>query len=114
MTMQVIWFIIVHLLNLTTTFRSCLDNHGLKVNCLYRSFAICSQGNYRWPYFNNAAKINLEILYINWERQCANGELLQVRQRSVGNIEKRNVIKMTICVQTVNGVIRIKNSSSSK
>ena len=70
--------------------------------------------NYRWPYFHNPAKIILETLCINWERQCDNGELLQVRQRSVGNIEKRNEILMTICVQTINGVIRIKNSTSLK
>ena len=38
-----------------------------------------------------------------------NGELLQVQQRSVCNIKKRNVIEMTICVHTINAVIRIKN-----
>ena len=50
-------------------------------------------------------KMISETLCINWERQCGNGELLQVRQRSV------NVIEMTICVYTINGVIRIKNST---
>ena len=64
--------------------------------------------------FHNAAKIISETLCMNWERQCANGGLLQMRQRSVGNIEKRNVIDMTICVQIINGVIPIKNSTSLK
>ena len=43
---------------------------------------------------------------------CTNWELLQLRQRYVGNIEKRNVIETTSCVQTSKGVIWIKNSTS--
>ena len=33
----------------------------------------------------------------NWERQCANGELLEVQQRSVCHIKKHNVTEMTLC-----------------
>ena len=52
--------------------------------------------------FYNVVKIISEIVYNNCERQCANGELLQVRQRSVCDIKKRNVIEMTICVHIIN------------
>ena len=63
--------------------------------------------NYTWSYFHNAPKIISETLCIKWERQCADGELLQVQQHSVCNIKKHNVIEMTLCVHTLNGVIRI-------
>ena len=39
------------------------------------------------------------------------GELLQVRQRSISDFKKRNIIEVTICVHTINGVIRINNST---
>ena len=55
--------------------------------------------------------IILETLRKSWERQCTNGELLQVRQRSICDIKKRSVIEITNCVHTINGVIRIKNST---
>ena len=64
--------------------------------------------------FSQRSKIILETLCINWERHCANGELLQLQQRSVGNIKKRNMIEMRICVQTINDIIRINNSGSLK
>ena len=47
----------------------------------------------------------------NYFKQCANRELLQVHQRFVCDIKKRKVIQMTICVHTINGLIRIKNST---
>ena len=54
--------------------------------------------------YYNAVKITSETFCKNWKRQCANGELLQVRKRSVGDMT-------TICVHTVNSIIRIKNSA---
>ena len=58
------------------------------------------------------------VVFGNQSRNCINiisieikRELLQVRQRSVCNIKNCNVIEMTICVDTINGVIRIKNST---
>ena len=39
---------------------------------------------------------------------------VQVRERSVGNTEKRDLIDMTICVQTIDGVILTKTSTSLK
>ena len=65
----------------------------------------------RWPYFHNPVKITSETLCRNWKRQCANGESLQVRQRSICDIKKSNVIEITICVHTINGIIRTKNST---
>ena len=53
-------------------------------------------------------QIILEMFCVNWERQTANGKLLQLRQRSVGNIEKRDMTEMTICVQIINCASRIK------
>ena len=60
----------------------------------------------------------IDVVFGNQSRNCINiisteinRELLQVRQRSVCNIKNCNVIEMTICVCTINGVIRIKNST---
>ena len=66
------------------------------------------KGNYRWPYFHNAIKIISETLCVNWERQFAKSEVLDVLRRSVCDITKCNVIEITICFNTVNSVIRIK------
>ena len=54
-------------------------------------------------YFRNSL-YKLEKAMCKLGKACANWELLQVRQSSVGNIKKRKVIEMTICVQTINGV----------
>ena len=45
---------------------------------------------------------------INWERQCAERELLDAVRRAVYSIPKCNVIEMTVRFHTVNGVTKIK------
>ena len=50
----------------------------------------------------------METLRINWERQCAERELLDALRRTLCGIPKCNVIEMKISFHTVNGVIRIK------
>ena len=62
----------------------------------------------RSPYFHNAVKIISETLCINWERQCAKRKLLYPLRRSVCGTATCNVIEMTICLHTVNGVIMTK------
>ena len=57
-------------------------------------------------YFHNAVKIISETLCIHWERQCAERELLDALRHTVCDITRCNVIEMTICVHTVNGVIK--------
>ena len=64
---------------------------GKKLIASIRSVASCSQGSNRWPYFHNAVKFISATVCKNWDRQCANGELLQVRQRSVWGIKSGNV-----------------------
>ena len=59
-------------------------------------------------YFHNAVKIILQTLCISWEKQCANREWLDGLRGSVCGITKCNVIEMTICFLTANGVIRMK------
>ena len=81
-----------------------------KGNCLYRSIASFSQGNYRWPYFHNAVKIISETLCENWERQSANGELFR-RRNVLSATLKCNITEMAICLHTVKGAISIKNST---
>ena len=77
---------------------------GIQLNCLHMSIVSYQKRNYRWLYFHNAVKIILETLFINWERQCVKEELLDALCRSVCGITKCNVIEMTICFHTANGV----------
>ena len=48
----------------------------------------------------------LETLCINWERQCAKGELLHVRQRSVCDIKKRKAA-ITHCDLTATILLKL-------
>ena len=53
--------------------------------------------------FTMQQRLFQKLFYVNWERQCAKGELLQVRQCSASDTEKRNLIEVTICVHTISG-----------
>ena len=77
---------IVHLLNFSTTFRSCLGNHGE-----------ITDGHI----FTMQQRLFQKLLCILRKKICAKGELLQIRQGSVCDIKKSNVTEVTICVHTI-------------